>query len=162
VVTPDELPAGRGAIVTRVNGEERGRGDLAGLAHPWDELVAHAARNTRLRPGELLVVAAPPPAGPPGVRGRPGRLGGGRVGRAGSGSTGSACWRPASSDQPPRAVCSAAATRARSYASRNSSTTASTSSSPRIRLVTQPESGNTWCRSARPVSTSMAAIRRGN
>jgi len=68
VVTPDELP-GRGSIVTRVNGEERARADLAGVAHPWDELVAHAARNTRLRPGELLVVAAPPPGGPPTVRG---------------------------------------------------------------------------------------------
>jgi fumarylacetoacetate (FAA) hydrolase len=64
VVTPDVLPAGESAIVTRVNGEERARAALAGLAHPWDELLAHAARNTRLRPGELLVAAAPTPDGP--------------------------------------------------------------------------------------------------
>jgi fumarylacetoacetate (FAA) hydrolase len=69
VATPDELRGDRGAIVTRVNGEERAGADLAGLARPWDELVAHAARNTRLRPGELLVVAAPPVDAPPVARG---------------------------------------------------------------------------------------------
>jgi fumarylacetoacetate (FAA) hydrolase len=64
LVTPDEL-AGGGAIVTSVNGDGRARIDLAELAHGWDELVAHAARNTRLRPGDLLVAAAPPVQGPP-------------------------------------------------------------------------------------------------
>ncbi len=65
VVTPDEFAGDRGAIVARVNGEERERADLAGLAHPWAELVAHAARNTHLRPGDLLVAAAPRAAGTP-------------------------------------------------------------------------------------------------
>jgi 2-keto-4-pentenoate hydratase/2-oxohepta-3-ene-1,7-dioic acid hydratase in catechol pathway len=65
VVTPDELAGDRGTIVARVNGEERGGADLASLAHPWAELVAHAARNTTLRTGDLLVAAAPPLGGPP-------------------------------------------------------------------------------------------------
>jgi 2-keto-4-pentenoate hydratase/2-oxohepta-3-ene-1,7-dioic acid hydratase in catechol pathway len=64
VVTPDDLPGDRGAIAVRVNGEARGRADLGGLARPWAELVAHAARNTTLRPGELLIAAAPPTDGP--------------------------------------------------------------------------------------------------
>ena len=41
-------------MVARVNGEERSRGQLADMHHSWDEIVAHAARNTRLRPGDVL------------------------------------------------------------------------------------------------------------
>ncbi len=51
VVTADELGD---AMVARVNGEERSRGRLSDMRFSWDELVAHAARNTVLRPGDVL------------------------------------------------------------------------------------------------------------
>jgi fumarylacetoacetate (FAA) hydrolase len=58
LVTPDELD-GAGAVVARVNGEERARLELGKLGYSWQELVDHAARNTTLRPGELLVCSVP-------------------------------------------------------------------------------------------------------
>ena len=54
LVTRDEFDGSRGAMVARVNGEERSRGDLAELHFPWARLVEHAARNTALRPGDVL------------------------------------------------------------------------------------------------------------
>jgi len=54
VVTPDEFDGSSGTMLARVNGEERSRGDLADLHHSWDAIVAHAARNTRLLPGDVL------------------------------------------------------------------------------------------------------------
>jgi fumarylacetoacetate (FAA) hydrolase len=54
VVTPDEFPGTAGAMVARVNGEERSRGDLGDMHFTWDAIVAHAARNTTLRPGDVL------------------------------------------------------------------------------------------------------------
>jgi fumarylacetoacetate (FAA) hydrolase len=54
VVTPDELGDLRLEMVARVNGEERSRGNLAEMHWGWDDLVAHAARNTRLLPGDVL------------------------------------------------------------------------------------------------------------
>src|SRR5207244_7158731 len=54
VVTPDELGDGRLEMVARVNGEERSRGNLASMYHSWDAIVTHAARNTRLLPGDVL------------------------------------------------------------------------------------------------------------
>jgi fumarylacetoacetate (FAA) hydrolase len=54
LVTPDEFDGTGGAMVARVNGEERSRGELGALYHPWDALVSHAARNTELRPGDVL------------------------------------------------------------------------------------------------------------
>jgi len=57
VVTPDD-PIGP-SLVARVNGEERCGTDLRELVHPWEELVAHAARGTELRPGDILVARAP-------------------------------------------------------------------------------------------------------
>jgi fumarylacetoacetate (FAA) hydrolase len=53
LVTPDELPTA--VVSARVNGEPRAELDLRGLPYSWEELVSHAARNTTLRPGELLV-----------------------------------------------------------------------------------------------------------
>lgn len=58
LVTPDELPTedGRlciGATVT-VNGEEVSRTSAAGMHWSWLELAAHAARDTRLRPGDVI------------------------------------------------------------------------------------------------------------
>jgi fumarylacetoacetate (FAA) hydrolase len=41
-------------MVARVNGEERSRGNLGEMHHSWDSIVEHAARNTRLLPGDVL------------------------------------------------------------------------------------------------------------
>ncbi|CAN5771482.1 fumarylacetoacetate hydrolase family protein [soil metagenome] len=59
LVTPDELLAvasGRpeAAMVARVNGVERSRGQLADIHHPWGDLLAHASRSTTLRPGDVI------------------------------------------------------------------------------------------------------------
>jgi fumarylacetoacetate (FAA) hydrolase len=54
VVTPDEFDGSSGAMVARVNGEERSRGELADMHHSWEAIVSHAARNTRLLPGDVL------------------------------------------------------------------------------------------------------------
>jgi fumarylacetoacetate (FAA) hydrolase len=54
VVTPDELDGSEGEMVARVNGEERSRGNLRDMYHRWEALVAQAARNTVLRPGDVL------------------------------------------------------------------------------------------------------------
>ena len=54
LVTPDEFPGTRGTMLARVNGEERSRGDLGDLYWSWDAIVEHAARNTVLRPGDVL------------------------------------------------------------------------------------------------------------
>ena len=54
VVTPDELGDLRLEMVARVNGEERSRGNLGDMYHSWESIVAHAARNTELRPGDVL------------------------------------------------------------------------------------------------------------
>jgi fumarylacetoacetate (FAA) hydrolase len=54
VVTPDDFDGRSGVMVARVNGEERSRGELADMSFSWEDLVAQAARNTRLRPGDIL------------------------------------------------------------------------------------------------------------
>jgi fumarylacetoacetate (FAA) hydrolase len=54
VVTPDEFDGSSGVMVARVNGEERSRGNLADMYHSWDAIVVAAARNTHLRPGDIL------------------------------------------------------------------------------------------------------------
>jgi fumarylacetoacetate (FAA) hydrolase len=54
VVTPDEFDGSSGTMVARVNGEERSRGDLADMHYSWEQIVEHAARNTTLRPGDVL------------------------------------------------------------------------------------------------------------
>jgi fumarylacetoacetate (FAA) hydrolase len=54
VVTPDEFDGSSARMVARVNGEERSRGDLCDLHHSWDAIVAHAAQNTELCPGDVL------------------------------------------------------------------------------------------------------------
>ena len=58
LVTPEDL-LGRdgvphGLMVARVNGEEWSRGELADLHHGWGDLIAHASRDTRLRPGDVI------------------------------------------------------------------------------------------------------------
>ena len=54
VVTPDEFDGSSGAMVARVNGEERSRGELGDLHYPWHALLEQAARNTRLQPGDVI------------------------------------------------------------------------------------------------------------
>jgi fumarylacetoacetate (FAA) hydrolase len=54
VVTVDELDGSSGTMVARVNGEERSRGNLSDMYWSWAQLVDHAARNTRLVPGDVL------------------------------------------------------------------------------------------------------------
>jgi fumarylacetoacetate (FAA) hydrolase len=54
VVTPEEFDGRSGEMVARVNREERSRGNLRDMHHSWDAIVAHAARNTRLLPGDVL------------------------------------------------------------------------------------------------------------
>jgi fumarylacetoacetate (FAA) hydrolase len=54
VVTPDEFDGTSGAMVARVNGEERSRGELGDLHYPWTTLLEQAARNTRLLPGDVI------------------------------------------------------------------------------------------------------------
>jgi fumarylacetoacetate (FAA) hydrolase len=54
VVTPDEFDGTSGTMVARVNGEERSRGELGDMHHSWEAIVAHAARNTLLRAGDVL------------------------------------------------------------------------------------------------------------
>jgi len=54
LVTPDEFDGSAGEMIARVNGEERSRGNLRAMHHHWDALVAAAARNTILRPGDVI------------------------------------------------------------------------------------------------------------
>ena len=54
LVTLDEFDGSAGEMVARVNGEERSRGNLADMYHRWDALVAQAALNTVLRPGDII------------------------------------------------------------------------------------------------------------
>jgi fumarylacetoacetate (FAA) hydrolase len=54
LVTPDEFGGGEGEMIARVNGEERSRGNLRDLHHKWDALLEQAARNTVLRPGDII------------------------------------------------------------------------------------------------------------
>jgi fumarylacetoacetate (FAA) hydrolase len=54
LVTPDELAGGAAEMVARVNGEERSRGNLRDMYHGWEALLETAARNTSLRPGDVI------------------------------------------------------------------------------------------------------------
>ena len=54
LVTVDEFDGSEGEMVARVNGEERSRGNLRAMYHKWDALIAAAARNTVLRPGDII------------------------------------------------------------------------------------------------------------
>ncbi len=54
LVTADELDGSGAEMVARVNGEERSRGNSRDMHHTWQAIVAQAARNTRLLPGDVL------------------------------------------------------------------------------------------------------------
>jgi fumarylacetoacetate (FAA) hydrolase len=58
LVTPDELPYEGGRLhleaTASVNGRELTRSTAADKHYTWPDLVAHAARDTRLRPGDVI------------------------------------------------------------------------------------------------------------
>jgi fumarylacetoacetate (FAA) hydrolase len=54
VVTPDELGDLRLEMIARVNGEERSRGNMGDMYHSWEAIVARAAENTQLVPGDVI------------------------------------------------------------------------------------------------------------
>jgi fumarylacetoacetate (FAA) hydrolase len=54
VVTADEFDGSSGTMIARVNGEERSRGNLSDLYHPWEAIRAQAARNTELCAGDVI------------------------------------------------------------------------------------------------------------
>jgi len=58
LVTPDELALRDGRLdviaTATVNGEELTRTSAAEMHWSWEEIVAHAGRDTRLRPGDVL------------------------------------------------------------------------------------------------------------
>ena len=54
VVTPDELGDLRLEMVARVNGEERSRGNMGDMYHPWRAILERASANTRLVPGDVI------------------------------------------------------------------------------------------------------------
>jgi len=52
------------AITTRVNGEERQRGDTALYKFPPSEVVRYLATYVTLRPGDIISLGTPPPPAP--------------------------------------------------------------------------------------------------
>jgi fumarylacetoacetate (FAA) hydrolase len=58
LVTPDELPYENGRLRLKasvtLNGEQLTRSSAAEQHWSWPELIAHAGRDTRLRPGDVL------------------------------------------------------------------------------------------------------------
>jgi fumarylacetoacetate (FAA) hydrolase len=58
IVTPDELPYRGGRLKLKakvfVNGEEQTIADASEQHFTWPQIVAHARRDTRLRPGDVL------------------------------------------------------------------------------------------------------------
>ena len=54
LVTPDEFDGTRAVMTARVNGEERSRGNLADIHYSWQQILDRAARNTRLKPGDVI------------------------------------------------------------------------------------------------------------
>jgi fumarylacetoacetate (FAA) hydrolase len=58
LATPDELPMESGRLALEasvsVNGRELSRSDARAQHFSWEEILAHAARDTRLRPGDVL------------------------------------------------------------------------------------------------------------
>ncbi len=54
LVTVDEFDGSTGLMTARVNGQERSRGQLGELYHPWSAMIARAGRDTRLRPGDVI------------------------------------------------------------------------------------------------------------
>jgi 2-keto-4-pentenoate hydratase/2-oxohepta-3-ene-1,7-dioic acid hydratase in catechol pathway len=60
----DQAVMGGLAIVTRVNGEERQRGDTRLYKFPPSEVVRYLATHVTLRPGDVISLGTPPPPAP--------------------------------------------------------------------------------------------------
>jgi len=56
-------PLGELTIVTRVNGEERQRGNTGTLMFPFARIIAYVSTFTTLEPGDLIATGTPPGAG---------------------------------------------------------------------------------------------------
>jgi fumarylacetoacetate (FAA) hydrolase len=54
LVTPDEFDGTAARMTATVNGELRSLGSLADIHYSWQEILAQAARNTRLYPGDVI------------------------------------------------------------------------------------------------------------
>ena len=54
LVTPDEFDTAAARMTATVNGEQRSLGNLADIHYSWPEILAQAARNTRLYPGDVI------------------------------------------------------------------------------------------------------------
>ena len=54
LVTPDEFDGTSAVMTAKVNGEERSRGNLADIHYSWRQILDQAARNTRLKPGDVI------------------------------------------------------------------------------------------------------------
>jgi 2-keto-4-pentenoate hydratase/2-oxohepta-3-ene-1,7-dioic acid hydratase in catechol pathway len=54
IVTPDELDVGDLRLTVRVNGEEWGSDTTAHMHHSFAAMIAYAAKDLTLRPGEVL------------------------------------------------------------------------------------------------------------
>jgi fumarylacetoacetate (FAA) hydrolase len=58
LVTPDELPYREGRLhvkaTVEVNGERVASGNASEKHYTWPDLISHAARDTRLRPGDVI------------------------------------------------------------------------------------------------------------
>jgi fumarylacetoacetate (FAA) hydrolase len=54
LVTADEFDGTSARMTARVNGEQRSLGNVADIHYSWQEILDHAARNTRLYPGDVI------------------------------------------------------------------------------------------------------------
>jgi fumarylacetoacetate (FAA) hydrolase len=54
LVTLDEFDGTSARMTARVNGEQRSLGNLADIYYSWQQILAQAARNTRLYPGDVI------------------------------------------------------------------------------------------------------------
>jgi fumarylacetoacetate (FAA) hydrolase len=54
LVTPDEFDGTAARMTATVNGELRSLGNLADIHYSWQDILAQAARNTRLYPGDVI------------------------------------------------------------------------------------------------------------
>jgi len=54
LVTRDELDPYALTMISRVNGEERGRGYSRDMHHRWEDIVAHLSQNETLHAGEVI------------------------------------------------------------------------------------------------------------
>jgi fumarylacetoacetate (FAA) hydrolase len=54
LVTADEFDGTSATMTARVNGEQRSLGNLADIHYSWQQILAQAARNTTLYPGDVI------------------------------------------------------------------------------------------------------------